>query len=159
MKTKLIIAAVMACSIYLFSCKKDQPSNNNPNTNTSLLSGKWYYMQDTVLEYKNGVLSQVINELSNSAIDPVYFVQLNSDGTGTSSNESGNVSFTYTVKDNKITFNYPAETIGGISQPAYSEQATLKILTSNRLELFYDDSITDNGNVIRDTEAAYYIKQ
>lgn len=159
MKTKLIIAAVIACFIYLFSCKKSQPSNNNTNTIPSLLSGKWYYMQDTVLEYKNGVLSQVINQLSNPAIDPVYYEQFNADGTGISSNESGSGSFTYTVKDNKITFNYPAENVGGISQPAYSEQGTIKIRAANRLELFYDDSTTGNGDVIRDTEAAYYIKQ
>lgn len=160
-KYLLVFVSVIAL---LYSCKKDNPSNNNNTNQQTKISGKWYYMQDTVLEYKNGVLSRIINQLSSTTIDPNYYIQFNSDGTGISSGDSGSVNFTYTLSNNKLTTNYPSHTEsspgGTITFPAFSNQGTVKMLADGRLELFYDDSTTDgSGNVIRDTEAVYYIKQ
>lgn len=160
MRTRHITVVVTACFIFFFSCKKNaSPNDGDKTTNTSLLVGKWYYMQDTVLEYKNGTLSRIVNEESSATIDPVYFMQFNSDATGVASNESGSVNFTYTLNGNKLTTSFAASRSGGEVVPAHTDVPTVKILTSGRLELFYDDSDTFNGDVIRNTEAAYYIKK
>jgi len=162
MKKYLLI--FMSAIAFLYSCKKDNPSNSK-NTNQQLkISGKWYYMQDTILEYKNGTLTHVVNQLSNTMIDPNYYIQFNDDGTAVASYDDGISNITYTLSGNKIVLNFPAYTEnspgGPITVPASSNQATVKILADGRLELFYDDSMTDSsGNIIRDTEAAYYIKQ
>ena len=73
----------------------------------------------------------------------------NSNGTGLQVFGSNSTNFTYSVSNNVVTTNEISST----------EKGAIKILTSNRLELYYDANSTDgNGNATKVTEAAYFSK-
>jgi hypothetical protein len=138
-QTLILILSILAFS----ACKKESASNKN----TSIV-GKWYYTQDTVVQYKNGVITSrdntggvIFNNTSYEVFSP--------DGTGSQTFGSNTTPFTYSVNNNTVTTIESGDT----------ENGAIKILSSSRLELYYDDTSADgNGNTYRVTEAAYFSK-
>ena len=142
MKNLIIILIAL---LLFFSCKKD--NKTTPSTNSTSISGKWYYAQDTIREYKNGVL-QSTNNTGGITFGSSSYMTFNADGSGNQTLGTNVTNFTYSISDKTITFN----TQGQI------EKGTIKAHTDTKLEIYYDDSTTDSGDVIRYTETAYFSK-
>ena len=125
-------------------------------TTASLITGQWYYTLDSTQTYSNGTPQQ----LSVKQYAHTDYVTFNTSNTGTAyvSSSGSKYSFTYTLSGNNITLNYPSQTILGTTTPAYSQNAVIKELNANTLELYFDNSTVTSGVTIRVTEASYFGK-
>ncbi len=151
---KHILYILVFAMVLTISCKKGTtpaPSANN-------LAGKWYYSADTLKEYKNHQLVSTDNTGGITIGQSSYF-NFNANGTGSQVLGTATTNFNYTVAGNICTINTPAQTVDGFPIQASIEKATIKMQTSNQLILYFDDTSTaTNGDVIEDTEAAYFTK-
>lgn len=120
MKKSMIFGGLLAVlAIYFVSCKNNGDSINGIWS----LSRSEYYFDGDKLDYD----ASVIGICDSSAIKPVlmypYDVKwsFNEDGTGIfSRNDTASVSFTYTLKDNRITLDFGEED----EQPGYKTSIT-----------------------------------
>ncbi len=155
MKSLTLLSCV---AMLLVSCKKDRPENSGSNTiDASLLLGKWVYTQDTIKIYKNNVLMH--NYADGGLVDGINYQQFNKSGglQGIGPNVSN---FTYTVYYNVISFYFPKQTVGAVTLDAYTQKATIQMLSTDKLKILYDDtSIDPDSTIYRTTEAAYFKKQ
>jgi hypothetical protein len=154
-KTYVLLIPLLA----LISCKIAPPI---APSETNLLIGKWYYTQDTLRTYLNGVL-QSSNNTGGMTFNRSNFTQFNADYTGATGNITGSVTtqvnFSYSMTANTVTFNTPSQPVAGYTIPASVATAAIKTLSATQLSLFYSNSSKDNnGNTILNTEAAYYNK-
>ena len=141
---KLLLLSIAA--LFIFSCSKKSSPAPNPN---SAITGKWYYKADTARNYHNGNLETT----QAFAITKAPFYQFNSDGTGfTENNDVGSTTqFTYTVNGTVVAFNYPTQT----NTSAYTQNASIKQITTSSLVLFFDNSTGTTGNIDEATEIIY----
>jgi len=142
----LPVAAMIGCS----------KSNNSNPSKTSSIVGKWNYSSDTVKFYNNGTLDQT---LANQGLNTGDYIQFNADGSGLDVQSGGTTTFTYTNSNGKLTMNAPAQTIGGQPEPASTEVATIKTLTSTDLFLYFDDTEVNSGVTSETVESTHFKKQ
>jgi hypothetical protein len=142
---KILLVALVAVALFMGCSKK-----NDASPSASLV-GKWYITTDTIKQYTNNVLSDQDPESFNHT----DYVQYNSNGTGVQLSAGTSTNFTYSVKNNILTLNYPKQTIDDVTIDAFSKTATFKT-TSSTLYIFIEDSETDNGVTYRLTEASYF---
>jgi hypothetical protein len=137
MKKPILI--LVGIAIFVYSCKKDTktPIQNN-------ITGKWYYTNDVVTQYNNGVLQWQQTD-AGITLYGAYWQQFNSDGTGLQQDSTNSTPFTYSISGQVIS----------ITESGSVEKATIKNLTSNSLELYFDDK---NPNGTEDTEDATFSK-
>ncbi len=149
------ILIVTLCAIALFGCAK---KNNASIQNTVSITGKWSVKADTLRIYDNNVLKST--SVLGLATSP--YIQFNTDATGTTMmDESGagtTQRFTYSVTGKTITFNFPAQTISGAQQAAYTQSATIKQQSANSLTILFDDHSTSGGITEEDAEITYLTK-
>ncbi|WP_426671369.1 hypothetical protein ACPPVU_09040 [Mucilaginibacter sp. McL0603] len=50
-------------------------------------------------------------------------------------------------------------TFSGFIEAAYSQNATVKLFSNDKMEIIYDDIVTENGITERDLEVTYMTKQ
>jgi len=149
LKPLLLVLTVAA----MISCSK---SNNSSPSSKSSIVGKWSYSTDTVKFYNNGTLDQTD---TNGGVTSSDYFQFNSNGTGEQVTSGGTTTFTYSISNGKLTMNAPAQTIGGQPEPTSTEVASVKILTSTDLFLYFDGTEVYNGVINETTEAAHFKKQ
>jgi hypothetical protein len=142
---KILLVALVAVALFMGCSKKNDASP------TASLVGKWYITTDTIKQYTNNVLSEQDPESFNHT----DYVQYNSNGTGVQLSAGTSTNFTYSVKNNILTLNYPKQTIDNVTIDAFSKTATFKT-TSSTLYIFIEDSETDNGVTYRLTEASHF---
>jgi hypothetical protein len=142
----LPVAAMIGCS---------KSNNSSPSSATSIV-GKWSYSADTVKFYNNGTLDQTD---TNGGVTSSDYFQFNANGTGEQVTSGGTTTFTYTASNGKLTLNAPAQTIGGQPEPASTEVATIKTLTSTDLFLYFDDTELNGGVTSETIESAHFKKQ
>jgi len=142
---KILLVALAAIALFMGCQKKSTPSPS------ASIVGKWYITTDTTRQYTNNVLTDQDPE----SFDHTDYVQFNSDGSGVqlSGDESGN--FTYSVKGNSVTLNYPKQVVDNTTIDAFSKTATYKA-TSSALYIFITDTETDGGATYRYTESTYF---
>ena len=130
----------------LFGCSKKNTPSPNPTPIVNLV-GKWKTTADTLYVYQNSVLTKTYPFTADPAQLSDY--QFNQDGsvlvTWQSSDPSSSVTATYTLKGSVVTFNFPTQVISGSTIAAYSENATVKLFSNDKMEIIYDDIVTDNG--------------
>ncbi|SDS30828.1 hypothetical protein SAMN05216490_0920 [Mucilaginibacter mallensis] len=142
---KILLVALAAIALFMGCSKK-----NNPSPSASL-EGKWYITTDTAKVYTNNVLTQQDPE----SFDHSDYVQFNSNGTGIQLSGDASSNFTYSVKGNSVTLNYPKQTIDNTTIDAFSKTATFKA-TSSALYIYIEDTETDGSTTYRYTEATYF---
>ncbi len=142
---KKYLPVVLAIVLFSACSKKDAPS-------ASTLTGRWYVITDSVAEYTNDVLSAH----SKLTFNHQNYLMINSDGSGYQdfiqvTSVGDNVVddvyavFNYNTSGSIINFNYPAQTVGTQQFVAFSTKATIKVHTSNTLELEYVNDGVQNG--------------
>ena len=155
---KLVLPIIIIAT--LFGCSKKNTPSPDP-TQTINLVGKWKTTADTLYIYKNSVLNKTYVFTGNPIQLSDY--QFNQDGSvlfaGQSDPSDPPATATYTLKGSVITFNFPAQTVNGNAQQAYTQNATVKPVADGKIEIVYDDSSTDNGVTERDLEVVYITKQ
>jgi hypothetical protein len=142
---KILLVALAAVTLFMGCSKK-----NNPSPSASLV-GKWFQTTDTARIYTNNVLTEADPE----SFDHTDYVQFNSNGTGVQLSGDESINFTYSVKNNAVTLNYPKQTVDNVTIDAYSQTGTFKT-TSSTLYIYFDYSETDGGATYRYTESSYF---
>jgi hypothetical protein len=130
---------------------------NTPATTTpvkvdiKILAGKWNYLSDEVKIY--------VNDQQTTGQPYTYtkgeYIQFNNDGTG----KDYTTSFTYTLKDDKLTINYKAYVDAGIPISAYTDMCTIKELSANKLTLYYDNRYNDASNLLNGNTVIEYLSR
>ncbi|MDB5286424.1 MAG: hypothetical protein JWR05_1373 [Mucilaginibacter sp.] len=141
-------------------CKPDPVNYNIPIATTpavtvkadiKILAGKWNYTSDNVKLY--------VNDTQSGGQPYTYskgeYVQFNNDGTG----RDYITSFTYTLKDDKLTINYSAYVDAGVPIDAYTDTCTIKELSANKLTLYYDNSYKDINNMLSGSTVMEYLSR
>jgi hypothetical protein len=124
-----------------------------------MLTGKWYAQQDTMYTYINGKNTGYTHAVGAGPVNTGLYIEFNKNGSGAVS--YGDVrTFTYALSGNLLTLNYPEFKFtlnsATITAPAVTYKPVIKILTANKLELYYDYS--EASSPIHYIEVAYYIK-
>ncbi|WP_448698688.1 hypothetical protein ACFGVR_17675 [Mucilaginibacter sp. AW1-3] len=150
---KKIILPALLIILVISACTKE------PGASTASLAivGKWYYTQDTLRTYKNGVLQSI--NTTGVTLNGTSFNQFNNAGRGSVLISGNSNAFTYSITGKIITLYKAAQSIGGVAIPPATEFATIKTLTATQLVLFYSDTSADaQGNTILSTEVACFGK-
>ena len=131
--------------------------NVNP-TSSNLLLGRWYAVKDTATSFVNNVAT---NQATFSYHTDANFAQFNSDGSGllyvSETSPAYSQNFTYAQgSNNKITFNYPAQTVNGAQQQAYTKIGTIKTLTESNLVITFSSAQTVNSQRDSTYEIQYF---
>lgn len=130
-------------AVALVACSKKHEAATQPQTDSQLIIGKWYYIADTVVNYINGVETS----RDNAASQPTDYQQYNSDGTGVLSFGGVTTNYNYSISGKQLTFKAP-------QQP--SRGATIRYISTTGLYLYSETADTDkSGNIYKTTEAAY----
>ena len=148
----VIITALFGCS------KKNTPSPGS--TSGTNITGKWVTTADTLYIYQNGVLTKTLTFTGNTA--QLFDYQFNQNGTvlyPAQADPSNPPMAYYVVKGSDITFDHPVQVINGLTAGAYTQTATIKNYTGNKMELVYDETSTGNGITERDLDVVYLRKQ
>lgn len=132
------ILFTISCIIMLGCSKKD--TINRP----ALIVGKWYALNSTITDYKNGILVGS----SDTTFSHADYIIFNSDGTGSHPmNTNPNVytppgmdytNFKYTIKGNLLTITYPPYNPIDPNE-ANITTVTVEQLTSTSLKLHSED--------------------
>ncbi|MFI5159715.1 MAG: hypothetical protein ACHQHN_00490 [Sphingobacteriales bacterium] len=156
MKKNLLIGLL---AIVVFGCTKKNSDNNQPVTNNVDITGNWVTTADTLFQYQNGALKEMDAFTGNPL--QLFNFRFNSNGTvifvsqlDTTDKSSG----TYSIKNNIITFVHPSETVDGVTEPGYSQDATIKQHTAHSLMILFDDTFTNQGVTSEDKEPVYMTK-
>lgn len=143
---------ILIIAIALFAgCSK---KNDTAPAATSIV-GKWDITADTDRVYLDGTLNQTT--ILNESYSP--YVQFNQDGSGVLMDDAtgATIKFTYTVSDQTITFNYPAQIISGVQVAAFTRTATFNQYASGKMEIIFNTTVIDGGDTERDFEVVYVV--
>ena len=140
MKKTLLIALA---AVLLYSCSKKNDSS------PSSITGKWYVTLDSLAEYTDGTLSSHSTTLPNRT----DYATFNTNGSGqsvsTTSGVTSTVNYSYTVSGKILTLSFPTQVVNGETIQAYSEQFTINILNSSKLETQYSTTEIDGGDTFK----------
>ncbi|MCR8561845.1 lipocalin family protein [Mucilaginibacter sp. BJC16-A38] len=147
---KILLIAVTA--LIIVGCSK----KNSPTPPIELkvaIVGTWTAKADTEIITKDGAAWHTY------AIPGYISLTFKNDGTGTKVWSDGPRTFTYTISDNKITFNFAEiDNPDGSIATAFSESLDVKTITSTRLVMIYQDDITQDGSLYHTTETQQFSK-
>jgi|GEM_PF-3625829 len=149
---------LIPAAIFIVGCSKN---NSVPAT----ITGKWYVTTDSLALYINGTLY----EHATYTYDHQNFIEFGSDGNGAeifiqSTPLGGNAVdnafavFTYTLSGNKISYNFPEQTVGTEHLDAFTQTGTITSHTTNSLSIVVDQLATENGNTYKQVEIENCIK-
>ncbi|WP_214227672.1 lipocalin family protein [Pedobacter sp. B4-66] len=127
MMKKFTLFILIVAIFTITGCKKDQENDKeNPNT----IVARWIASSILEITYKNGKEIRRDNDTQNNLM-----VEFKSDGTGTSQRDDESANFTYTLKDGKLIFKTEGE----------FDEYKIKSLTNSELELYQEESETEDG--------------
>jgi hypothetical protein len=148
-------------AIIIFAGCSKSGGTVTPKTGGPII-GKWYLVSDSVTQYVNNVRSYIFID---DGVVPGTYRSFNADGTGVDytpangSESASSTNVTYTLSDNKLSFNYPAQDIDGSHFDPRTDVYTVITLTKNNLGIKYIDAGTDNkGNQSVMTQYYYYTR-
>ena len=148
---KKILLIAIAALIIVGCSKKNTPT---PAINLKVaIVGTWIAKADTEVITKDGAYWHTY------PIPGYISLTFKSDGTGTRVWDDGPRNFTYTIADNKITFNYQRiDNPDGSYGPAFTETLDVKTITGNGLILIYQDDVTQDGSLYHTIETQQFSK-
>lgn len=148
------IALIFAC-LLIAGCGKTSVSTKTESkiTDNSLIIGKWTIVKDSSnFYYYNS--AQNYHQIYN--YDGTYFLQFNADGTGNNSNYQ---TFTYTLKNNVLTFYDHAYTNANGNFPADTDVVKVNTIGEHSLNIYFDWIVTDPGSTERENNIYEYLKR
>lgn len=134
---------------FVLSCKKDSnPSNNNPDTNTQLLtSADWKYDAGGIGDANGNILFNFSGSIPACSLDNTARFQ--SDGTGTifentdvCQNASLSSNFTWNFSSNQTVLNVSSGAFAGIGG-----NFKIKTLSGTQMTLLKDTTVSGFGSV------------
>jgi len=138
---------LITLAVVLFAaCKKESSPAKTTDDNKTLIIGRWYFTQDTVKQYKNGIL--VYYSTTGGLDIGTAYEQFNADGTYTDFFNGKASTSPYSLEGNTLT----------LTQSNGTESGQIKTLSSTKLVIFYDDNFVDGNTTSRTTEVAYLSK-
>ena len=141
MKKNLLYILIIA--VFVYSCKKSNITTHSIDP-VGNITGTWYIISDTTKDYTSGILTST----TGTSVNRVSSFKFNSDNTGDFNTDTipGSASFTYTITNNKLAFNYPDQVYNNISTGATTDTARIGLITTNSLELIFKGIFyTPNG--------------
>ena len=145
MKHTYKLLLVLVAITFIVACKKSGSSPSSP------IVGKWTIVSDTIRLYQGGSLSDV----SPDSLIGTNFIQFNSNGTGSETESDISSTFKWSISGSTLTVINDAQTIEGIQVPSTTTTAAIKILNTNMLYFFINETASiDNVNV-PETEAVH----
>lgn len=130
---KKYLSLLLIPAAFIYSCKKNV--GNLAVGPVPSIVGTWTIAADTVKDYDHDTVSSTTGNTYNKG-ETYHF---NADGSGAASIDTvpGSLKFTYTVTDNKVALNYPAQYYNNTSPGATIDTARVGLLTPTSLELIY----------------------